>query len=71
MSINKRDCECFEKAKARGQHTFTLVAQDYSAPATVIFWILQNIATGSDEKLRCAFEDALEMRRHPRRKSAD
>jgi hypothetical protein len=71
MPVNEKDCACFEKAKERGQHTFTLVAQDYTAPEAIIEWIKLNIETAPAEKLRCALEDALVMRDHSSRKHAD
>jgi phosphatidylethanolamine-binding protein (PEBP) family uncharacterized protein len=59
------DSAVYERAKERGQETFTLVAQDLSAPATIIHWIEINIGNEvtPDEKLREAFERALKMRR--------
>lgn len=68
---NSRDATCFAKAQQRGQHTFTLVAQDISSPRTVAYWILENIEKAPAEKLREALEDALIMRAHPNRKVPD
>jgi hypothetical protein len=65
------DCSCFQKAKAKGEQTFTLRAQDISSPITICYWILANIQTAPPHKLRCALEDALTMRDHPNRKYAD
>jgi hypothetical protein len=70
---NDRDAKCFINAKRRGQNTFSLVAQDLSAPATIVEWIkinIQNDAT-PDDKLREALEDALNMRRWKNRKHPD
>lgn len=61
----------FEKGKANGEQLFTLRAQDMTAPSTICWWILQNIATAPEEKLRHALEDALRARRWPNRKMAD
>jgi hypothetical protein len=68
-----KDGDCFAKAKARGQKTFTLVEQDLSAPATIVEWIKINIQNDvtPDDKLRSALEDALEMRRWNSRKHPD
>ncbi len=68
MASNADDCKCFEKAKQRGEQTFTLVGQDLSSPAVVVEWIKQNIETAPAEKLRCALEDALLMRETPKQK---
>jgi len=65
------DQNCYEKAKARGERTFTLVAQDLSAPATICEWIKLNIETATEEKLYLALEAAMEMRTNQRRKHAD
>jgi hypothetical protein len=66
-----RDWQCFEKAIMRGQQTFTLVAQDITAARTIMFWLMENIETAPDEKLRDAFEDALRMRHYGNRKYPD
>jgi len=55
----RMDNSCFEKAKARGQQTFTLVEQDASAARTILFWIMENLGKTPVEKLRDAFEDCL------------
>jgi hypothetical protein len=52
------------------EEIFVLRAQDTSAPRNVILWIADNLHA-SDEKLREAFECALRMRKHPKRKPAD
>lgn len=65
------DNTCFQKAQERGQQTFTLVAQDKSAPRTILFWIMENFEDTPVEKLRDAFEDALAMREYPKRKHPD
>ena len=71
LSEQDADTKCHAKAKQRGQATFTLVAQDKSAPSTIAYWILANIETAPEAKLREALEDALNMRQYPNRKSAD
>lgn len=71
VKTSARDAGCFERAAARGQRTFTLVAQDKTAPVTICLWIAANIERAPAEKLRAALEDALQMRSHPIRKWAD
>jgi len=73
MTQNKSDDDekCFNKARMRGQRTFTLVAQDRSSPRTIAFWILENIETCPAQKLLDALEDAILMRDFPNRKAAD
>lgn len=66
-----RDANCYTKAVERGQRTFTLVAQDVSAPVVIAEWIKQNIMTCPVEKLHQAIEDAVAMRDYPKRKHAD
>lgn len=68
---NKSDGLCFQKARRRGQSTFTLVEQDYSSPYVICEWIKQNIETCPAGKLRQALEDALRMRTFSNRKHAD
>lgn len=65
------DCACFEKAQKNGEQTFTLRAQDQCSPEVVAYWILKNIETAPEDKLRHALEDAIRMRRWPKRKAAD
>ena len=65
------DQGCFDRSKARGQRTFTLVAQDASAPTVIAEWIKQNIETAPSTKLRDALESAMAMRIHVPRKRAD
>lgn len=65
------DRKCFEKAVARGEQTFTLVAQDRTSPEVVAYWILKNIETAPAQKLRHALDDALRMRDCQKRKFAD
>lgn len=68
---NARDMNCYEKAMARGQKTFTLVGQDVHAPAVIAEWIKLNIMTCPAPKLREALESAIAMREFPKRKLAD
>lgn len=70
-SVDQHERDCFEKAKARGQTTFTLVAQDPTAPAVIADWIKYNMETAPEEKLRDALEAALRMRKHTPRKPSD
>lgn len=65
------DDSCFEKAKAAGEQRFTLRAKDETAPECIAYWILKNIETAPEDKLRHALEDALRARKWPTRKRAD
>lgn len=65
------DKGCYERAKERGEQTFTLVAQDRSSPRTICFWIMENIETCPAEKLVDALMDAIAIRGNPVRKNAD
>ena len=73
LKINEVDTEreCYARARARQQETFTLVAQDRTSPRTILYWIGENFETAPPEKLREAFERALRMREFPERKWAD
>jgi len=50
---------------------FVLRAQDVSSPKLVLEWIKINFETVPEDKLREAFECALEMKKWPTRKQAD
>lgn len=65
------DGACFIKARQRGQMTFTVVEQDITAVKTIAHWIYLNIEDASEEKLRLALEECLEMRKFKSRKFAD
>lgn len=65
------DFSTYEKGRANGEQLFTLRAQDETAPAVIAYWILMNIDTAGEDKLRHALEDALRARKWPRRKRAD
>lgn len=67
----KLDNECFQKARSRGQQTFTLVEQDISAPTVIAEWIKQNIETAPAGKLIDALQGAIAMRGAKVRKHAD
>lgn len=69
--MKKSDQKVAEKARRRGQATFTLIAQDQTAPATIAFWILLNIETAPSEKLQDALARCAEMLQCPNRKAAD
>lgn len=71
LSENDSDTTCHAKAKARGQQTFTLVAQDASAVKTIAHWIYLNIETCPAEKLHQAIDDCVAMRDFPNKKNAD
>jgi hypothetical protein len=61
LAARKRDAECFRKAEARGELTFTVTERDPTSPKTILFWIMENFETAPAEKLRDAFEGALGM----------
>ena len=65
------DQSCYQKAKAKGERTFTLRAQDESSPKIIAAWIKENIETAPEDKLIEALGAAIEMRQHPHRKRAD
>lgn len=65
------DAECFRRAQARGQSTFTLVAQDRSSPRVICEWIKENIETCPPSKLYEALSRAIAMTNYTFRKSAD
>jgi hypothetical protein len=65
------EVECRQKAVERNDLTFTLVGQDLSSPETIAYWILRNIETAPEQKLRGALEKAIRMRALPNRKKAD
>jgi hypothetical protein len=65
------DFSCFEKGKANGEQLFTLRSQDITMPQSICFWIMLNINTASEEKLRHALNDALRARKWPNRKTPD
>lgn len=54
-----RDQQCFERAVSRGQPTFTLVAQDRTAPHAIRKWAMNAARKGaSAEKVGTALLDA-------------
>lgn len=61
---------CLSKAKD-DEMLFILRAQDYSAPLVVLEWIKHNFSTCPEDKLREAFECAMEMKKHKHTKAAD
>lgn len=61
----REDADCYQKARLRGEQTFTLVERDITSPRTIAFWIMENINDASPNKLRDALEDALAMRYSP------
>lgn len=66
-----KDATCFKKAQQRGQKTFTLVEQDFTAVKTIAHWIYLNIESAPPEKLREALEDCIAWREFKNRKVAD
>jgi len=67
----KLDGVCMQKAKARGQMTFTIVEQDATASETVAYWILLNCKTAPPAKLYEALEFVIAAREFPNKKNAD
>jgi hypothetical protein len=65
------DDGCHDKGKANGEQLFTLRSQDITCPKTICFWIMENIETCGEDKLRHALDDALRARKWPNRKRAD
>lgn len=65
------DNECFRKAQARGDVTFTVVGQDRSAPRVICEWIKENIESCPEDKLFEALRRAIVMRETLVRKDAD
>lgn len=61
-AAQKRDMDCYQKAKSRNQLTFTVVEQYMSAPLTILEWVRLNFVTAPIPKLRDAFETALAMK---------
>lgn len=62
---------CYEKARQRGQRTFTLVEQDVTSVRLIAEWIKENIETAPSGKLHDALAHAIAMRDYPSRKNAD
>lgn len=65
------DNECYSKAQSRGDATFTVVAQDITAPRVICEWIKENILTCPSTKLFDALQRAIDMRDHKTKKWAD
>lgn len=61
---------CLAKATP-DEMLFILRAKDKSAPRVVLHWIAKNFENAPEEKLREAFECALEMKKYLGRKEAD
>lgn len=61
---------CLAKA-ADDERLFILRAQDISSPLVVLEWIKYNFTTCPENKLREAFECALQMKKFPSTKTAD
>ncbi len=61
---------CLAKAKD-DEMLFILRAQDETAPKVVLHWIAKNFDTAPEDKLREAFECAMEMKKYPKRKKPD
>lgn len=65
------DSRCYQKAREKGERTFTVRSQDATAAVTVAEWIKLNILTAPAAKLREALDDAIAMREWPNQKAAD
>lgn len=64
-----QDQECYNRAKVRGQRTFTLVEQDFLAVGTIGEWIKAGLLAGVPRmKLHAALDDACDMRESTVRK---
>lgn len=61
---------CLAKAKD-DEMLFILRAQDVTSPLVILEWMKYNFLTCPEDKLREAFDCALEMRKNPRAKTAD
>lgn len=61
MGYKKND-PCIAKAYD-DERLFVLMTRDVQAPATVLFWIAQSVHSQPEEKLREAFECAMQMKR--------
>lgn len=67
------DYACFAKAKEKGEPTFSLRAQDYSAPAVIEYWanLNQDHLGPAHPKIVQARQIAETMRAWPARRPAD
>ncbi len=65
------DRSAFDKAWKAGEQTFAIRSQDKTSAKCIVFWILENIDTAPEKKLKHALEDALRARRWPKKKWAD
>jgi hypothetical protein len=59
------DSNCYNRARQRGEQTFTLVERDFTSPYVIVEWIKLNLATAPPEKLLDALRDAIAMQRSP------
>jgi hypothetical protein len=66
----KKDDTCIAKA-ADNEMLFVLRSQDITSPQLVLEWIKLNFETCPEDKLREAFNCAIEMKNWPNRKKAD
>ena len=62
--------KCIEKA-AENEMLFVLRAQDMTSPLIVLEWMKENFLSLPEDKLREAFECAIEMRKWEYRKRPD
>lgn len=56
-----RDAECFRKAKEKGEPTFTLRAQDVTAPAVVNLWACMQVWLHRQRQLGFTLEESLKV----------
>ena len=57
---------CWNKAKDN-EVIFVLRGQDYSSPKAIMFWIMENLTTTPEAKLRDAFNAAMAMKAQSRK----
>lgn len=69
-AMYKNNDSCLSKA-ADNEMLFVLRTQDVTAPKIVLTWMAENFNNTSEDKLREAFEAALEMKRWHNRRLPD
>lgn len=69
MGFKKTD-SCLKKV-ADDEMIFVLRAQDKSAPRVILHWMAKNFDFVSEEKLREAFEVAMEMKKWKNKRDPD
>lgn len=61
VQVTDRDGQCFLKAKEKGEPTFTLRAQDVTAPAVVDLWARMQIWLQRQMQLGFTVEESLRV----------